>query len=195
MAEGAEDPIYWTLFLRYSGLLLFIITVVTLNILTRFLPDPRFLQVVTFLNTTIGLLFTASILFFAGSVFRLLAFPLNLPAPVFSATGSIILLTFLFSVFQLAGEITGVVIDPVMQEISVTAILVVFVVVLAIGYVDILWPFFSPGSRASEACRLSLRIPHGAAKEITWEMVEAEFRYALYDILRKIREKLGSRQK
>ena len=79
MPEDKEPSLYWILFQRYAGLLVFLAIIGLLNLLTIFIDDLTFRSTIFFINESLVLIFTISILFFAGTILRILPFPLNLP--------------------------------------------------------------------------------------------------------------------
>lgn len=196
MTEEPEPSLYWTLFVRYSGILGFLILVAVMNLLTLVIQDTAYHYVVSFLNDTIWLLFTISFLLFIGAVFRILPFPLNLPSPVFTATGSIFVIAFLFRIALLVDEIFGVTLSRTFQSVSVTLALSVFFVVLALGYIRILRPIVAQYRRGEvPACRQKREPTLQEKEQITWDDVERELRYAAYEILHRIREELNPDEK
>ena len=47
-------------------------------------------------------------IFLLGDLFCTLVFPLNLPGPIFGALGAVFVVAFIFRVFMLAGDMTGI---------------------------------------------------------------------------------------
>jgi len=191
MMPQPESSIYWDLFVRYSGLLVFFIIVGLLNLSTRVIVEPRFLQIVVFLNTTISLLFTIALLFFVGAVLTILPFPLSLPGPVFSAAGAVVTVSFLASVFLLFSDLTGIGIGSMIRSASILATAVVFFGMLTVGYVQVMKPLFYRNNLLNGSCPPRIYIAFDRKEDISWEMVQAEFRYAIYDILRRIRSEIA----
>jgi hypothetical protein len=191
MAPQSELSIYWELFVRYSGLLVFFIIVALLNLFTHIIPEPPFLQVVIFLNTTISLLFAISLLFFIGAVLSILPFPLNLPGPVFSAAGAVVTVSFLTNAFYLFSNLTGIGIGGIVRSVSIIATAVVFLGMLTVGYVDIMRPLFTKNNSSGDDCPPGFSITLERKEDVSWQMVQAELRYAIYDILRRIRSEIA----
>ncbi len=190
MARDSDQSIYWRLFIRYSGILTFFALIAVMNLLTLVIADPGYHSVVDFLNETIWLLLTLSFLFFIGAVFRMLPFPLNLPSPVLTASASLFLVAFLFRITFLAGDLFGVDFAHSLTSVAVMLGIVVFFVVLTVGYIHILRPVIVASRTGVPACREKRHPTREEKERITWEDVEREFRYAAYDILQKIREEL-----
>jgi len=107
--SAGKESVVGVLIARIVGLVVFLILLGILNILAgAYVQTPIFLQIVAFLNANLGLLILISVIFLVGDLFGALAFPLNLPGPVFGAVGAVFLVMFLLRLFSLVGEITGV---------------------------------------------------------------------------------------
>ncbi|MDD2473609.1 MULTISPECIES: hypothetical protein [unclassified Methanoculleus] len=119
------------------GLVVFLILLGLLNALAgSSVQTPVFLRIVAFLNANLGLLILISVTFLIGDLFGALAFPLNLPGPVFGAVGAVLLVVFLFRLIRIVGEIAGIGIFALLTGTPALLIsLFVFVVVLVGGYI------------------------------------------------------------
>jgi hypothetical protein len=198
VVDEPGESIYWRLFLRYSGILAFLALVAFLNILLLVIQDPFFQAAVRFLNDALWILFMVSFFAFISAVFGRLPFPLNLPSPVFAAIGGVLLVSFLIRVLVLSGSIIGVNLAPLLHSITLPLLFSVLAAILVVGYVRLLRPVVLRAWHAldtPEYCRIR-RNPTREEKEgITWDDVQVEFRYALYDILRHIREEMHSEER
>ncbi|MDV2482722.1 hypothetical protein F8E02_12090 [Methanoculleus sp. Wushi-C6] len=137
MRERKKESVGGILISRIAGFIVFLILLAVLNILSGdYVQSPIFIRIVEFLNASLGLLFLITALFLLGDLFGVLVFPLNLPAPVFNAFGAVFLVTFLFRLFVLVGEITGVEFFAVLERtLAIPVTILVFVVVLIGGYI------------------------------------------------------------
>lgn len=196
MIAESKPSLYWALFVRYSGIIGFLFLVGVMNLLAVVIPDPEYHYVVGFLNSTIWLLFTVSFLIFIGAVFRVLPFPLNLPGPVFTATGSLFIVAYLFRIVLLADDLFGTALSPPVRPVSVTLAIAVFFVVLILGYARILRPIVArqQGLEVS-VCREKREPTRQEMEQITWEDVERELRYAAFEILHRIRDEIDTDEK
>ncbi|MCK4476848.1 MAG: hypothetical protein KAU16_08990, partial [Methanophagales archaeon] len=104
------------------------------NALTIFIMNPLFHQVVQFLNKNIVLLIVMFVIFLIGEVFNALIFPLNLPAPLFDAIGSVFLVAFIFRIFAFLDAFTKENIFQIFTRLSFLIYLLVFIIVLLGGY-------------------------------------------------------------
>jgi hypothetical protein len=137
MGKRREESVAEVLISRIIGLAIFLIVLAILNILAgAYVQAPIFLQIVAFLNANLGLLILISAIFLVGDLFGALAFPLNLPGPIFGAVGAVFLVMFLFRLFSLVGEITGVEIFALFERtFALPVYILVFIVVLIGGYI------------------------------------------------------------
>jgi hypothetical protein len=136
MGERRKESVFGVLISRVIGLVVFLILLGILNILAGgYVQTPVFLQIVAFLNANLGLLILISVLFLVGDLFGALAFPLNLPGPIFSAVGAVFLVMFLFRLFSLVGEITGVEFFALFETFALPVYLLVFIIALIGGYI------------------------------------------------------------
>ena len=137
MGERRKESVVGVLVSRLIGIVVFLILLGILNALAgAYIQSPTFLRVVAFLNANIGLLILIAVIFLAGDLFGTLTFPLNLPGPVFGAAGAVFVVMFLFRLFVLVGEITGVGIFSVFHgTLALLVYIFVFIVVLIGGYI------------------------------------------------------------
>ncbi len=137
MGERRKESVVEVLVSRIIGIVVFLIVLGILNILSgAYVQTPIFIQIVEFLNANLGLLITISVIFLVGELFGALAFPLNLPGPIFGAVGAVFLVMFLFRLFSLVGEITGVELFALLERLPALPVyLLVFIVALIGGYI------------------------------------------------------------
>jgi len=137
MGERRKESVAEVLVSRIIGLIIFLIVLGILNILAgAYVQTPIFLQIVAFLNANLGLLILITAIFLIGDLFGALAFPLNLPGPIFGAVGAVFLVMFLFRLFSLVGEITGVEVFALFEKtLALPVYMLVFIVVLIGGYI------------------------------------------------------------
>lgn len=137
MGERRKESFFGVLVSRVIGIVVFLILLAVLNALAgAYVQSPTFLRVVEFLNANIGLLILIAAIFLVGDLFGALAFPLNLPGPVFGAVGAVFTVMFLFRLFLLVGEITGIGFFTLFEgTLALLIYIVVFIIVLIGGYI------------------------------------------------------------
>jgi hypothetical protein len=117
------------------GLVVFLVILFILNILTAIIPDYSFLLIVQFLNANLYLIILMSLFTFFAEVFHALEFPLNLPAPIFSAVGAMFIITFILKIFALLNPLTGGAISIDLGYLAIFIYVIVFIIVFVAGYI------------------------------------------------------------
>ena len=136
MGERKKESFFTILISRIAGIVIFLILLAILNALTGYVQSLTFLRVVEFLNAHIGLLLLIAVIFLVGDLFGALTFPRNRPGPVFGAVGAVFTVMFLFRLFLLVGEITGIGFFAIFTgTLALLIYILVFIVVLIGGYI------------------------------------------------------------
>ena len=131
------------------GLVIFILILVLANIYLT--GNGAITEIVGFLNDNLALIVVMSILFMLADILYALVLPFNLPAPIFSAIGSILVVMFIFRTFGLIDLL--LIGDLLSSLLWIRWILypVVFLIVLVSGYISIFFGMFeSPREYAKE---------------------------------------------
>ena len=137
MGERRKESFVGVLVSRLTGIIVFLILLGVLNIIAGvYVRSPAFLRVVELLNVNVGFLILIAAIFLVGDLFGTLVFPLNLPGPFFSAVGAVFTVVFIFRLFALVGEMTGIGVFTLFSgTLALLIYILVFVVVLIGGYV------------------------------------------------------------
>jgi hypothetical protein len=173
-----------------------LIVIVLANILTHYIQNPVFLVGVSFINENFWLLLLIAVVLFIGAMFRVFPFPLNLPAPIIQAIGSVFCIAFLLRVFQWIDPVT---LYPLFWYLSFIFVPLVFLIVLASGYYGIfhqIWwqprpdnSYGLPGQVVHET--LDQASPGTMAPDVkSWEEIGVEFRLMLYDVIHRFRQEI-----
>jgi len=202
MWPDKHHSVRWIIVSRMIGLICFFIVLVLANILTFYVSNPTFVDgVKTFLNPgeslNFWLLILIFVIIFIADIFGAFPFPLNLPAPIIKATGSVFIIAFVLRVFEWVDTTTGSNIYHYFWLLSFVIVPIVFIIVLLTGYYEIIYDLWAKAKIRDEASP----VVHAAALENTpnspgpksWEDVGAELRMMLYDILHRFREEIRKR--
>ena len=187
-----EKSLGWVFVTRMIGILTFLIVIVLANILKSIYPGGA--PVVEFLNANFWLLLLIGIILFIAEIFTAFPFPLDLPAPIIRAFGSVFIITFLLAVVRWL--IVSAEINNLFQILSILVAPIVFLLVLATGYYEILRRLFRTGltnGAASATPDPTIGTPRAATNENvvrSWDDVGVEFRMMVYDILHRFREEI-----
>lgn len=128
------------------SLTLFIALVLFLNFLRNYVHSSIYDDSVSFLNQNVLLVVILSIVYGVGEIFGALGFPLNLPAPIFNAVASVLLLSFLLNLLKFIAKLTGETVFNILIENQNILSLIVFLLVLAGGYILIFMRLLLPKS-------------------------------------------------
>jgi hypothetical protein len=177
---------------RTFGIILFLVLLVVLLLLVPAIDNQTFTRFVEFLLDNAGLIVFLSLLFMIGEIFTTFIFPLNLPAPLFNAIGSVFLITFLFRIFAFVEELYGLGIFAALSLIELVVYPLVFILVLIAGYFEIfsgLARHDDRGERSPE--NRSTTVPSDRSGGKTWDEIGNEFRQMVYDIIHRFREEIN----
>lgn len=186
----------WVFVTRMIGIISFLIIIVLANILRFYVQNPLYISGVDFLNTNFWLILLIGIIFFVAAVFSSFPFPLDLPGPVIRAIGSVFLIAFVLRVFDWSDQVTGNNIYHFFWLLSFIIVPLVFILVLAGGYYEILRRLFLSGRTNGNVPAVvdpTIGTPKPANNNTTaksWEDVHTEFRMMIWDIIHRFRDEI-----
>ncbi len=178
------------------GIICFLIVVVLANILTYYVSSPIYRTGVLFLNENFWLLILISIILLVGDIFFAFPFPLNLPAPIIKAIGSVFLMAFLLHIFQWVDTVTATSLHPLVWLLSFIIVPLVFFIVLISGYFEIMRQLcFESKPEKEGECQVvheikDIPIEEPVLNVKSWEDIGAEFRLMLYDVMQRFRHEV-----
>lgn len=189
----------WVFVSRMIGIICFLIVVVLANILTYYVTNPVFQSGVTFINENFWLLVLISVIMMVAALFGVFPFPLNLPAPIIRAFGSVFCIAVVLSLFKWIDLNFGTSLYQFFWFPAFLVIPLVFLIVLVSGYFAImrrLWWQSNPGSNpgVNGTPRETPESKQPGTDVKSWEEVGAEFRMMLYDIIHRFREEIMKKQ-
>lgn len=196
MLWSQERSPSWIFVTRMIGIISFLIIVVLANILTFYVKNGVYLSGVQFLNDNFLLILLIGIIFFIADIFSSFSFPLDLPAPIIRAIGSVFIIAFVLRVFEWVDRVTGNDIYQFFWLLSFVIVPVVFILVLATGYYEILRRLIVRG-RTNGTVPVTpdptIGTPRPAPADTgtkSWEDVGVEFRMMIWDIIHRFREEI-----
>jgi hypothetical protein len=196
MLRCRKQPLGWVFVSRMIGIICFLIVIVLANILAHYVSNPLFQSGVSFLNGNFWLLMLIAIIVFIGDLFSSLSFPLNLPGPIIKAIGSVFGIAFIIKMFQWVDGVASTNIYQAFLPLSVLVVPLVFLIVLACGYFEImrqLWwmPRIDTDADAQVVHEVTPDISRpGVSDAKSWEEIGDEFRLTLYDLLHRFRQEI-----
>ena len=186
----------WVFVSRMIGIICFLIVVVLANILTYYVANPIYHSGVNFINGNFWLLVLIAVILLVADLFGAFPFPLNLPAPIIRAIGSVFCIAFILRVFQWVDTVTAMNLYPAFWFVSFLVVPLVFLIVLATGYFKImrrLWrqPNLDVDTGVNVVHQESFEDSEHLVSDVkSWEEIGAEFRMMLYDIIHRFREEI-----
>ncbi|MFA4826293.1 MAG: hypothetical protein WC593_14170 [Methanoregula sp.] len=181
---------------RMIGIIIFLIVVVLANILTYYISNPIYRASVLFLNEHFWFLLLISFILLAADIFFTFPFPLNLPAPIIRAIGSVFVIAFMLLVFQWVDSVAATSLYPLVWLVSFVIVPIVFLIVLVSGYFKIMrnlcWGEPSEKEGECQVVHEIKKIPldEPVADVKSWEDIGAEFRLMMYDIMHRFRHEV-----
>ena len=189
-----ERSLGWVFVTRMIGILTFLIIVVLANILRSIYPTSA--SAVGLLNDNFWLLLLIGIILLIADLFTAFPFPLDLPAPIIRAIGSVFVIAFILRIFEWVDQITGSDLFQFFWFISFIMIPIVFLLVLVTGYYEIIRRLFRFGMTngtapvAPDPTIGTPRMAHFENGIKSWEEVGIEFRMMVYDIIHRFRQEI-----
>jgi len=192
-----QHSLGWVFVSRMIGIICFLIVVVLANILTFYVGNPLYHAGVEFLNLNFWLLLIIGVIIFVGDVFGAFPFPLNLPAPIIKAIGSVFIIAFVLRVFQWVDTTTGNNIYHYFWLLSFVIVPLVFIIVLITGYYEIICDIWAKSKIRDSSDTVihssETSISENPSAPKSWEDVNAEFRMMLYELIHRFREEIRRR--
>ena len=177
------------------GIICFLIFVVLANILRYYVTNPVYHAGVLFLNDNFWFLLFISFILLAADIFFTFPFPLNLPAPIIKAIGSVFAIAFMLLVFQWIDTVAATSLYPLVWLMSFVIVPIVFIIVLVSGYFEIMRKLCWEQLQEKEGeCQVvhevksTLEVPVSDVK--SWEDIGDEFRLMMYDIMHRFRHEV-----
>jgi hypothetical protein len=192
MWKYRNKPLSWVFVSRMIGIICFLIVVVLAKILTA--------EGILFAN--FWLLLLIAIILFIADIFGAFPFPLNLPAPIIRAFGSAFCIAFILIVFSWVDGISGTTLYQFFWFIPFTVVPLVFLIVLASGYYEIMrqlwWQPNLEHETGSDTLVFLEETPGQATQTVSdaksWEEIGLEFRLMLFDIIHRFREDIQKKK-
>lgn len=189
----------WVFATRMIGIITLLIAIVLANILTHYIANGVFQSGVSFINGNFWLLMLIAAILFIGALFASFPFPFNLPAPIIRAFGSVFCIAFILEAFTWVDGIASTHLYTMFWILSFIIVPLVFLIVLASGYFEIMREIWWHPSAATPAggqepagvgtgSAVPGTQPEGDAK--SWEEIGSEFRLMLYDLLHRFRQEI-----
>ena len=196
MRHFRDRSLGWVFVSRMIGIICFLIVLVLANILLYYIANPVYHSAIALVDENFWLLILIAIIFLVGDIFGTLPFPINLPAPVFKAFGSVFSIAFILKIIQWIDTVASMNLYNIFWFLSFLIVPLVFLVVLATGHLEILRKIWWQPKRGPEDVVIVSPEPgetskdHPASDAKSWEELGAEFRLVMFDILQRFRDEV-----
>jgi hypothetical protein len=201
MGWNRNNSLGWVFVSRMIGIICFLIVVVLAKILTNFTIAGGLFQktVDGILFANFWLLLLMAIILFIADIFGAFPFPLNLPAPIIRAFGSVFCIAFVLSVFQWVDNNFGTTLYQFFWVLAFLVVPLVFLIVLATGYFEIMrqlwWLPKLTDTGAEVVYQESFKEPEQPVSDAkSWDEIGTEFRMMLYDIIHRFRQEIKKKK-
>lgn len=172
------------------GIIVFLLLLVLFRFFASHTSWALFTEFVDLLYANAPLIIFFSVMFMIGDIFATFSFPFNLPFPLFSAVGSVLLVTFIFNMIGFIDSFYSIGISPAFELVRLILYPLTIIIVLIAGYLSIAAQVRnekpeqgipSPGPGETERSTVSP----------TWDEIGDEFRQIFYDLFRRIRNEIN----
>ena len=170
-----------------TGIIVFLVLLIILGYLASYFHNAFLLGFVSLLVDNLALIISMGIVFMVADVFSVFRYPFNLPGPLFSGLGSLLVVSFIFIFLNFFDLWYGTGMSVMFSKSMYILSLLVFFIVVIAGYARI----FSPEITKSE-------VPEGAGTDNptcpvcpSWGDVGNEIRQAIFDLFHRFREEIN----
>jgi sensor histidine kinase YesM len=170
-----------------TGIIVFLVLLVILGYLASYFHNAFLLGFVELLEDNLALIITMGIVFMVADVFLSFRYPFNLPGPLFSGLGSLLVVSFIVIILNFFDLWYGTGMSVMFSKsISILSLLVFFIVIIT-GYARIFFP---------EKIRDEMPREEGANNPAcpvcpSWGDVGNEIRQAIFDLFHRFREEIN----
>lgn len=123
---------------RVIGFIIFLVLIWILNLMTYYVHNNTLSAIVSFLNSNLLLIIIFTLIFIIADIFYYLWFPLDLPAPLLSAFGTVLLIRFIFNIIIFVLSLIGITLNLPLEMIYIIIAVIAFIIVLIVGYARII---------------------------------------------------------
>jgi hypothetical protein len=169
---------------KIFGILIFFVILYFLNRLQ--IDNEMFVLWSGFLNNNAALFVVMSLVFMIAEIFFALNFPFNFPGPIFAAFASLMLVKFIFKIFVVIDSALKLNISSIFSSMMFMIYPLVFVLVIAGGYVTI----FSKIKCKSKSKSKKTDKHKGCCDDKSWDEVGEDCKKGLSSLFRKIADSI-----
>lgn len=172
------------------GIIIFLLLLVLFRFFAAHTSWALFSGFVDLLSANAPLIIFFSVMLMIGDIFATFSFPFNLPFPIFSAIGSVLLVSFLLNIIMFLDSFYSIGISPAFELVRLILYPLTIIVVLIAGYLSIAAQVRKEKPETGIPSSEPGPVEHSAVSP-TWEDIGAEFRQMFYDLFRRIRDEIN----
>jgi hypothetical protein len=170
-----------------TGIIVFLVLLVILGYLASYFHNAFLLGFVSLLVDNLSLILTMGIVFMIADIFSSFRYPFNLPGPLISGMGSLLVVSLIFILLDFFDLWYGPGISVIFLHTKYILYLLVFFIVVITGYVRIFSPEIVRDDTPQEAETNSPTCPVCTS----WGDVGNEIRQAIFDLFHHFREEIN----
>jgi hypothetical protein len=170
-----------------TGIIVFLVLLVILGYLASYFHNLFLLGFVSLLVDNPALIITMGILFMVADVFLLFRYPFNLPGPLFSGLGSLLVVSLIFILLNFFDLWYGTGMSVMFSKSMYILCFLVFFIVLIAGYARLFSPEITRNDVHPEAETNNPTCPACPS----WGDVGNEIRQAIFDLFHRFREEIN----
>lgn len=170
-----------------AGIIVFLVLLGILGYLASWFHNAFLLGFVSLLVANLPLIIMIGIVFMGADIFFSLPYPCNLPGPLFSGLGSLLVVSFIFILLTFFDLWYGTGLPVMFLNTQYILYILVFFIVVITGYVRI----FTPEINTYEGERKEETNNPACPGCRSWGDVGNEIRQAVFDLFHRFREEIN----
>lgn len=172
-----------------TGIIVFLVLLVILSYLASYFHNAFLLGFVELLMDNLTLIITMGIVFMVADIFFSFQYPFNLPGPLISGLGSLLVVSLIFILLNFFDRFYGPGMSAMFLNVKTILYLLVFFIVVITGYVRI----FYPETVRDDVTRDTESDSQASPVCTSWGDVGNEIRQAMYDLFHRFREEINKK--
>jgi hypothetical protein len=170
-----------------TGIIVFLVLLVILGYLASYFHNAFLLGFVSLLVDNLLLIITMGIVFMVADVFSSFRYPFNLPGPLISGLGSLLVVSLIFILLDFFDLWYGTGMSAIFLNTEYILYFLVFFIVVITGYVRIFSPEITRNDMTGEEGVHNSTCPACPS----WGDVGNEIRQAIFDLFHRFREEIN----
>jgi hypothetical protein len=180
------------LFGKIIGFLFFLVLIGFANYLIPYFNNEIYTKVASFFNDNLLFLIILSVVSLIADIFLIFIFPFNLFAPILGAITGVMTAVFIFRTLLFADSLANIGLFPYIENFKYTIYLIVFGVVLIVGYINV-FKSIVPDKEGLEENEQTVQKKNKPG--VSWDEVGNEFKMALFNLGKTLKNSFDTKPK